>query len=168
MKTLKEANDYLESLPHWEENAVKVAEPGPLHLEFYLFKETIDFAPYTASFTGTTSDMAYKKNSRGWVDDDVMWHVDFPGLGSATLHLYCTPEVRDMGYYAEFWLEKEPWWNGDDPYECTAEQLGVIVNALPPEHRTKFDELASRSPEIVLEFREMGILPAPTSLSPSA
>jgi hypothetical protein len=157
MKTQAEVDAYLKSIKRWREEDVDFANPGPKHMELYDFKATLDLGQYQPEFLGTTSDMAYKKNSRGWIDEDVTWTIQLEGLGTAHLHLYCTPEIEDMGTWAEFWFSQEPWWNGDDPYECTTEQIAAIVRALPEEHRVKYQELASRSPKVTAYLIEMGV-----------
>jgi hypothetical protein len=158
MKTLEEANAYLDSIETWVEDGGPCADPGDRHLELYRFKQTIDLDGRNPVFGNTNSDMAYLPDDRGYVDEDIGWYIKFPEFGSARLHLYCTDDAEDMGYYAEYWMENEPWWNGDDPYECTDEQIAVIVAALPEEHRARFEELASRSETLINHFRESGIL----------
>ena len=163
MKTLEDANAYLRLIrkESWKDENGWVADPGPRHLEFYEFKETIDLSPYTTKFKSTNSAEAYVKEPGEFMQEDITWYLDFKGFGFGVLHLYCMDEVEYMGYWGEFWLKNEPWWNGHDPYECTMEQIGVLVRALPPEHRAKFEELASRSPDIVSEFIKAGIFDAP-------
>jgi hypothetical protein len=46
----------------------------------------------------------------------------------------------------------------DDPYECTEQQIGAIVRALPATHRAKFEELVSRSPSLIATLQQNGIL----------
>ncbi len=158
MKTQAEADAYLKSVKRWKDEHGDVADPGEKHVELYRFKETLDLSQHKAEFVETTSDMAYKKDSRGWVDEDIGWSMDLGDFGRVYLHLYCTPEVEDMGTWAEFWFKDEPWWNGDDPYECTMEQIAAIVRALPEEHRQKYVELASRSEEVVAFLSKIGAL----------
>ncbi|WP_327209895.1 hypothetical protein [Rhizobium leguminosarum] len=159
MKTIAEANAYFESLEQWEDDTFSaVADPGDRHLELYNFKETIDLSPYAVEVTEDTSNEAYVADSDGWVEEDIVWSLKLDDFGWARLHLYCTPEVKDMGYWAELWLANEPWWNGHDPYECTDAQIAVLVSKLPDEHRAKYEELVSRSPEVTAHFHECGIL----------
>lgn len=161
MKTLEEANGYLDSIDTWDEDGHPCADPGERHVEFYNFKKTIDLSGRELNFVKTDADMAYLPDARGYVNDDITWVLRLPDFGWVHLHLYCTPDVEDMGYYSEFWMEKEPWWNGDDPYECTDDQIAVIVQGLPDEHRARFEELASRSETLMNHFRESGILKGP-------
>lgn len=158
IETLEEAEAYLAGIETWEDDSGLVAKPGSRHLELHDFKETIDLVGREAEFTGTNADKAYLPDERGYVNEDIIWSLKFADFGSAHLHLYCTDDAEDMGFYAEYWMENEPWWDGDDPYECTVEQISSIVAALPEEHRARFEELASKSEELIAHFRESGIL----------
>lgn len=158
MKTRDEAEAYLNSIKRWKDDLGDVADSGPRHSEFYSFKETIELDGQQFAFLSTNSDKALKGEPH-FEEEDIMWHFDVSGVGKATLHLYCFDEADMTGSWGELWLENEPWWNGDDPYECTEAQLGALVRALPEEHLKRFVQLASRKPGFVEGLAEAGILP---------
>lgn len=163
MKTQAEVDAFLASVVRWKDEHGDVANPAPGYLEMLEFKTTLDFSKYATGEVTSTADKAYKPDERGIIDERVTWSFDLVGLGQVFLHLYCMPDVEDMGYWAEFWYDNEPWWNGDDPYECTRAQLAVLVKSLPEEHLNKFVELASRKQELIDELIESGAIenPAP-------
>lgn len=163
MKTQAEADAYLDSIDRWTDENGDVADPGPLHHEFYDFKETIDLKGYEAQFVSTNSDEALQGEPY-YKQEDIEWFFRIGDFGTARLHLYCMNDVEMTGTWAEFWLSNEPWWNGHDPYECTLEQIAVLVHALPEEHLRRYVELASRRPGFVEGLVADGIL---TSTTPS-
>ena len=160
IRTLEDAEAYLFSVKRWKDENGDVSDPGPKHVALYDYKQTVDLSGIEGTFVSTTSDMAYKADHRGHVDEQVSWAMDMGDVGRVYLHLYCMPDASDMSSWAEFWMTNEPWWNGDDPYECTTEQIAAIVRALPEEHRQKYVELASRSPELIEYLTSVGILDA--------
>lgn len=161
MKTQAEADAFLASVERWQDEHGDVAMPCPEYIELYEFKETLDFSQHEAKFVETTADMAYKVGENGRVDEDVSWKIELVDFGVAYLHLYCTPDIEDMGSWAEFWFKNEPWWNGDDPYECNVKQLVTLIRSLPEDVLQKYVELASRKPELVEFLTENGVIDRP-------
>jgi hypothetical protein len=158
MKTLKEANAYFKTLDRWRDENGDVSDPGDMHEELYKFKATVDLSGASSSFKGTNVDKVLNAGT-GLIPDWATWTVGFPGIGLAHLHLYDL-DAADSRSWAEFWLEGEPWWNGDDAYDCSWEQMAVIVSALPEKQRSRYLELISSRPELAGILADHGVIPA--------
>lgn len=158
MKTIDEANAYFARLDRWKDEGGFVSDPGDLHVDLYDFKATIDLAGADAVFEGTNVDDVAAADT-GEVDDWATWTVSFPGIGVAHLHLHDLTS-SDARSWAEFSLEQEPWWNGDDPYECTWSQMTAIVASLPDEQRDRYLGMVSGGIKLAAILSEHGVIPS--------
>jgi hypothetical protein len=158
MKTIAEANAYFRTLDRWQDEHGFVSDPGDLHDELYAFKATIDLSGAEAVFKETNVDEVMDAGS-GEIPDWATWAVSFPGIGVAYLHLYDLTSA-DARSWAEFNLEEEPYWNGDDAYDCTWEQMAAVVAALPEEHRQRFIGLVSDGIKLAGILGEHRVIPS--------
>ncbi|NTF16933.1 hypothetical protein G6L37_00640 [Agrobacterium rubi] len=157
MKTIEEAAAYLKTVARWTDDKGEWAKPGPTHSELYEFKTTIKLGEANSKFEGSNVDEVVSEDGEV-LKDWATWTVSFDGVGTAHLHLCDLTDAEDSSTWAELWLEKEPWWNGDDPFECSWEQIADIVSALPSADRDTYLRLVSRSSELSGVLNSHGIL----------
>lgn len=156
MKTLEEARTYLASVPRFTNHYGLVADPGSKHEELYKFKETIDLSGRDVVFLETYPEKLLTEDPDCRKTNPVTWSIRYPGFGYAHLNLAEVDMPEHIGTWAEFGFENEPFWNGNDPYDCTWPQIVAIIAALPEEHRNRYLELATRSAELSGHLAEAG------------
>lgn len=135
------------------------AESGDHHEELYAFKETIKLDRFKAKVVDANIDEVLEKFG-GHLGDWATWTVKFEGLGLVYLHLYDLSEPGDAHTWAEFWFEGEPFWEDDEPFECSWEQIGATIQSLPDTHKSKYLEYAAKGDGLRDKMVELGLISA--------
>lgn len=165
MKTIQDVKAYLSNMETTADQKGPYgvsAEPGDSHEELFALKETIRLDQCQANVESCNIEEVLEKYN-GHLGDWATWTVRFDGLGLVYLHLYDLSEPGDAHTWAEFWFEGEPFWEGDEPFECSWEQIAATVQSLPEAHRNRYLEFAVKGDDLRERMVEHGLISAAPS-----
>lgn len=160
MKTREDVELFLASV---EREIDDQGEKAEIAIEDFLkieaYKASLDLGSIASEFKGASRTVSPVTSEVHTLD----WNVAFEGVGLANFRMHEPDDAEYVSFWASIYLDNEPYWINNDPYECSWDQIGVIFNRMPTSEQTAIFDLLSKNPEQEGFLRKAAGLPIPAN-----